>query len=344
MKKVSVIVPVYNAEKYLHRCIESIINQTLNGIEIILINDGSTDNSLNICKQYEEIDPRIKVIDKENSGPSASRNIGIENANGEYITFVDSDDWIELDMLENLYNKVKQFNSPMIISNYFKNYTDKEVINCLNIKENCLDKKKINKYLILPLIGKSEFEEENHILGFGAPWGRLFNLDIIKSNKIKFKEDLIIGEDVLFNIEFLDKVSNISLSKSAYYHYFDNSSSIMRSYKKNCWNLTKKYISSVSNFLVENNYMHQVGDRFKIMKLDGITKAIFNECKSTNEKNIYEKIRYINYICRDEVTKSTLKEVSNIKLDFKRKIGKALIKYNMSTILYIYYSRNNRSK
>ena len=228
MKKVSVIVPVYNAEKYLHRCIESIINQTLNGIEIILINDGSTDNSLNICKQYEEIDPRIKVIDKENSGPSASRNIGIENANGEYITFVDSDDWIELDMLENLYNKVKQFNSPMIISNYFKNYTDKEVINCLNIKENCLDKKKINKYLILPLIGKSEFEEENHILGFGAPWGRLFNLDIIKSNKIKFKEDLIIGEDVLFNIEFLDKVSNISLSKSAYYHYFDNSSSIMR--------------------------------------------------------------------------------------------------------------------
>ena len=100
--KLSVIVPVYNTEKYLERCIDSIVNQTFKNVEILLINDGSTDNSIEICRRYEKNDERIKLINKQNSGVSETRNIGIENATGEFITFVDSDDEIALNMYEQM--------------------------------------------------------------------------------------------------------------------------------------------------------------------------------------------------------------------------------------------------
>ncbi len=102
--KVSIIVPVYNVENYLDRCLDSLINQSFDDIEIICINDGSTDNSLSILKDYEKKDARVKIINKDNSGVSDCRNNGINVANGEYIVFVDSDDWIDVNMIETMYN------------------------------------------------------------------------------------------------------------------------------------------------------------------------------------------------------------------------------------------------
>ena len=105
MPKVSIIIPVFNAEKYLEKCLDSLVNQTLEDIEIICIDDGSTDNSLEILKTYEQKDKRIKVLQQTNKKQGAARNYGIREAIGEYIGFVDSDDWAELDMFEKLYNK-----------------------------------------------------------------------------------------------------------------------------------------------------------------------------------------------------------------------------------------------
>lgn len=104
MVKVSIIVPVYNVEKFLEKCLDSLVNQTLHDIEIICINDGSTDKSLEILKSFANKDKRITVIDKQNEGPSVARNVGLEKAQGEYIGFVDSDDWVDLDFYEKLYN------------------------------------------------------------------------------------------------------------------------------------------------------------------------------------------------------------------------------------------------
>ena len=110
MSKVSVIVPVYNTEKYLEKCLNSLINQTLHDIEVICVNDGSTDNSLNILNQYAQKDNRIKIINQENKMQGAARNAGTQIAAGEYIGFVDSDDWIDLDYFEKLYNAATKYN------------------------------------------------------------------------------------------------------------------------------------------------------------------------------------------------------------------------------------------
>lgn len=118
--KVSVIVPVYNVEKYLEKCLETLISQTLKDIEIICINDGSKDSSLNILKKYALNDERIKIIDKHNEGLSAARNDGLNAATGEYIGYVDSDDWVDLNFYEKLYNAAKKYNAEAACANIIR--------------------------------------------------------------------------------------------------------------------------------------------------------------------------------------------------------------------------------
>lgn len=120
MPKLSIIVPIYNVEKYLPRCIESILNQTFREFELILINDGSTDNCKEICEKYKKIDSRIIVVNKKNGGVSSARNFGIDISRGEYIGFVDPDDFIDANMYEILFNTANSYNSDMVICDYYK--------------------------------------------------------------------------------------------------------------------------------------------------------------------------------------------------------------------------------
>ena len=120
MKKVSVIIPVYNVEDYLEKCLDSVINQTLKDIEIIVVNDGSPDNSQKIIDKYRKKDKRIISVMKENGGQASARNLGIKKSHGEFLCFVDSDDWIELDMLEVLYNNAKENHSDIVTCDYFR--------------------------------------------------------------------------------------------------------------------------------------------------------------------------------------------------------------------------------
>lgn len=124
MCKVSIIVPVYNVEKYLERCLDSLINQSFHDIEILAINDGSTDRSLEILKKYESTDNRIKIINNSNVGVSETRNIGIMESKGEFIVFVDSDDWIDKDMIEKMYKFMVNEKSDMVISTYIREFGD----------------------------------------------------------------------------------------------------------------------------------------------------------------------------------------------------------------------------
>ena len=336
MIKISIIIPVYNVERYIGRCLDSIINQSLDEIEIILINDGSQDKSLNICKKYEEIDSRISVINKVNEGPSIARNLGIDIAKGEYIMFIDADDWIEDNMLTEMYKLIKEKNVPICISNYFRNYGDKEDKVNLNFKDILLDSDQIKEKLIFPLIGKSEFDTEEEILGFGAPWGKLFDLKFLNRYNIKFKEELLIGEDLLFNIEALSKSSHVAINTKSYYHYWENNESIMKRYKDNCWEIYKKSIKSIEDFLTRNKWEIDIQDRFKIMKIGCVTRTINNECSSKNVKTFKEKISYIKQICKDDIVTSTLDEIDYSRLSFKRKCILSLIKYRLSIPLYIF--------
>ena len=209
---ISIVVPIYNVEKYLRKCIDSIIAQTFSDWELILINDGSKDNSGVICDEYVTKDKRIKVIHKNNEGVSKARNIGIELAKGEYLCFIDSDDWIEPTYLNDFNTKELQcdfYISGALYDTYEKVYSYKKFN----------EKYCKNKYEI-----RDEFFYQD-LLSNGYPWGKLYKTQIIKDNNLRFNENLTINEDHIFVFQYFMHINTLYITNTAGYHYtvFDNS-------------------------------------------------------------------------------------------------------------------------
>lgn len=215
---ISVIVPIYNAEKYLHRCIKRILTQDYTELELLLIDDGSTDNSGTICDEYAIKDNRIRVFHKENGGVSSARNWGLDKAIGEYIMFVDSDDYMLSGMLEVMLSTLKAKSADLVVcgttetgGGYWRPIADVD-------------------YSINQL--KENFVSLLHTELLSPPWNKIYKKEIIGSNR--FCEDISFGEDLLFNIQYLEKCENISLIKeSPFYHEKENENSLVVKFNRN---------------------------------------------------------------------------------------------------------------
>ncbi|UMB60335.1 glycosyltransferase [Lutibacter sp. A80] len=219
-KYLSVIVPVYNVEDYLHKCIDSIINQTFHHLEIILVNDGSTDTSAQICDNYAKKDTRIKVIHQSNAGVSVARNKGIEIAMGEYITFIDSDDFIEEDFIETLYTTSKKNNLDIVISNFHKE--QEEIIN--ERKSNFSTTKVFDRLEIQEKIIPFFLKED----GLNSCCNKIYKADLIKNNAINFPIGITNGEDALFNLQCFNKATKVQFINYAGYYYREVTGSATR--------------------------------------------------------------------------------------------------------------------
>lgn len=211
MPKISIIMPVYNTEKYLQKCLDSIINQTLDDIEVLCINDGSKDNSLNILNEYAAKDSRIRVFSQKNSGPSAARNFALEKVNGEYIVFVDSDDWIDKTMCEKIYKKAIETDADMVMFSNYEVYSDRTVENQNIIKLNSC-------------IPKESFYFDDEIDKFfdnykASTAGKLYRTSFLKDNDIKFNASLRNGEDSLFLCSVCLCNPKISIEPEFFYYY-----------------------------------------------------------------------------------------------------------------------------
>lgn len=220
-EKISVIIPVYKAEEFLTRCLESILTQTYNNLEIILIDDGSPDNSGKICDEYAKKDKRIKVIHKQNEGVSVARNIGIENSTGKYITFIDSDDWIDKYAYEKMLEQMKKNNVDVVKCGFFKDFEEMPFI-YPESKKIDLD---VNR------------EEVIQLFTTGRALAGMCYLLIKKTciDKIdKFNSKLALGEDLLFELELMCTAGSIYMFNDRFYHYFTNIGSATKSmnYKK----------------------------------------------------------------------------------------------------------------
>lgn len=219
MKTVSIIIPMYNSEQYISDCIKSVINQTYKNLEILIINDGSTDQSLNICKQYAIKDDRIKLIDIENSGVSTARNIGIENSTGEYITFVDSDDWLELNMIELAVKNIVEKKVDIVMWSFYRNFPTKQIESSfLPFKQKLFEKDK--DILFLGSI-YAKFGRVTKVKGasIGTVWCKLYKSDIIKKNQLSFNPDLTRAQDVIFSMNAFNYAKEIYYFDERLYHY-----------------------------------------------------------------------------------------------------------------------------
>ena len=229
MPKISIIVPCYNAEKYLPKCLDSLINQTLKDIEIIAVNDGSTDGSLSVLKDYAKKDSRIVIIDKENSGPSSCRNIGIEKATGDFIQFVDSDDWIEPETCEVCYQKAIEHNVDMVS---FNANTVCETKNWKRIYYKATEEKIVALKDMVSLLFQNPFHS----------WHYLFKKDFLKNNQIKYPENIFWCEDVIFILTCWLKSNQVLLLSNVFYNYVQIDSSITH---------TPKHVFDIFNVINE---------------------------------------------------------------------------------------------
>ena len=212
MDLISVIIPIYNAGKYLRPCLDSVIGQTYSNLQIILINDGSKDNSLEICREYAQKDARIHIIDQPNAGVSAARNRGIAEAKGEWFSFIDSDDYLELDAYEHCMKIIKEQSCDAVSYEYFSTYSDHEIQH--RMKPDCY--------------GLLDRKQAMRLLHNGLPftWCRLFHRSIVADTL--FDTKIFRGEDGKFNTQVLHRASKVFYTDKPLYHYVQSEQSACR--------------------------------------------------------------------------------------------------------------------
>lgn len=320
MTKLSIIVPVYNVEKYLPKCLESLIKQTLKDIEIICVNDGSTDNSLAILKEFASKDSRIRIIDNQHQGVAKTRNTGIEQSTGEYIGFVDSDDYIDIDFFEKLYNSATKSNSDIAIASILKHKNFFNIYNAKYTKEE----------IAITIQDKIKLCEDKKHFFFYA-WNKIYHSGFIKENNIKFSEGQIY-EDVMFAIKALYYSNKIISVYGTKYHYIEHENSLTK-YKDKTGekeqDLVKAY-SELQEFCNSKNI--EIPER-----LNYYTKENFGFILNLYKGKYQSKIQLFNIFTI--ATISNYSETRNLItiLGFKIKIAKREIaKERQENVFYQY--------
>ena len=308
MKKVSVIIPVYKAEYFLDKCVSSIINQTYENLEIILVDDGSPDNSPKMCDEWAQKDKRIKVIHKENGGASSARNKGLEDCTGDYIYFCDSDDFIEINCIEKLVDKIKD--NDVVIMGYNKVNGDKITAKVYNDK-----------------LSQNEFISEIiHEWDFGLLWNKLYKKEFIKS---KFNEKFKIREDLLFNSEYFKNVKKIGLINEPLYNYIDNPNSLTKGAKTIPFEQLKTIhlnMLELLNQIDESIVPHQNATYLKSF-INILKPFVYSKLKKEDKELVF------NYL-EDDTIKESFKNYKTINL--KESIFIFLLKHKKIKLLLFF--------
>lgn len=321
MKKVSIIIPTYNCEQYIERCIISIVNQTYKNIEVIVINDGSKDKTLEILKKIQEKYKNIIIINKENTGVSNSRNIGLKKATGDYILFIDSDDWIENETVKELIEVINNYDVDIVRYSYMRNNMKEEIIYTKKDENNNDDGYAlINKEMIRKvLIGK--IEAYTPLI--------LIKKEIALYNN--FEEDIGYMEDLLYYVKLLVRANNIYFLNKPLYHYFNNPTSVSNNDNKYIKNIedVKKVNKRVKELLKKYNiYDEQLKNEIDIIHFSIILEFVYLLYKNKKiskqeviniiqQKEIYELLNNKEKINKEKFAKlciNAIRHKNNIML------------------------------
>lgn len=293
---ISILMPVYNSQEYLKNTVQGVINQSYKEWELILVDDGSKDNSKNICIELQKIDNRIRFVNKENTGVSDTRNIALDNAKGKYIAFIDSDDSVHKDYLKILLSSIEKSNGQLAVCGFKERkistngqieelsrvFYPKEVIAIEDMKDLIMDFG--NSRLLNPL------------------WNKLYSREIIEKNNIRFKEEVETGEDFIFNLQYFRKINNICFSKGELYYYIRrNNNSITYQYIDNMYEKGLEIHNLLEDFLKDMNFYNSKNKYILYGNhLMGVFSAFLNlfhkDCKLT----LKQKKHYIKAIVNRE--------------------------------------------
>ena len=339
---VSIIVPVYNAAPYLNQCVDSLTNQTLKEIEIILINDGSTDDSLAVCVALAATDDRIRLIDKLNGGVSEARNDGLRAATGEYVGFVDPDDWVDEDMYERMLTTLTKADSDVCMCNYVKE--TKEGTDPVLMKQTgIIEKDAILGDIVANVIAKPSFKSgETDIMG--SVCRLLIKRELLETENIWFDKEVAFMEDLLVCVEAFLKSERIAIDDGGYYHYRVHESSTVMAYKEHFYQRQKQAFSKLQELLVREGKAAILATRLANRYIIIALLSLANEAHKDNPTPFREKIRNIDKILEDDKLAATLEKIDLDAVESRKKLELNLIKKKASVTLYLYYRVFNKIK
>lgn len=292
MEKVTIVVPVYNTEKYLDECIRSIVNQTYENIEIILVDDGSKDKSPQICDKWAYKDNRIRVIHKVNEGAGIARNTGISNASGKYICFFDSDDYIEPYTIEKSLNALLENNADIVLFGFcdITAQGKKKRVHIPNPQKYIYEGKEIVNELVPDLIAdkRSGKKSRNLIL---SPWSSLTSMNPIKESNWRYvSERDIISEDVYSLMLLYNSVNKVVILPQSFYYYRENEFSLTHTYFDERYQKTKNFYLSSIALCKELGYSNEAIKRLDYVFLNLTVAVLKSVIKSNKDKALFSKI------------------------------------------------------
>lgn len=324
---ISIIVPVYNAEKHLHRCIDSILDQRFKEFEAVLVNDGSSDNSGKICDDYSLKDSRIKVIHKTNGGASSARNAGMEAAEGDYIGFVDADDWIETDMYSAMYSKALEHDVDLVLSDHRRVTADHSYVVTQPIREGFYDKEAlINEYYHCLLMRKA-IDYPPTI----SNWACLFRMKLLRDNNIWYDTQTKYNEDFLFGAKAAYHANSFYYLKNHFnYNFVLNLDSTTNVYSPDKWLINLHvYREAKAYFGAAADY--DFSDQLRTVIIFFAFNAINEIAKS--DYNFFQRYREIKAILNHHYLVEAFKAFSFPEVGYKFKIIIFWYKYKLALLI-----------
>lgn len=330
---ITIIVPVYNVEKYLDNCLENIVKQTYSNIEIILVDDGSKDSSGAICDKWKKIDERITVIHKENAGLGYARNSGLEIAHGKYVMYIDSDDYMVNNMVEKLYSVVQCTGADTVYCGLKRVLPNGSVIDMPAYYNNeSFEGKEILTKVLLEMIGSKPQEKEDALL-FMSVWHALYSLKIIKDNNIRFpSEREIMSEDIIYHIEYLAKAKKVAYIADCLYCYRVNELSLSQVYDPTRFLRLKVLLSEIDERLDVILDSSEYLEREQRLFLGGTRRQI-QSIVASGEKN---KLKKIKEICQDKTLEKILIEYPYNENPIKHRLFNCAMEKKLYALLWLF--------
>lgn len=317
---VSVIIPIYNVEKYLDRCIESVVNQTYCNLEIILVDDGSPDNCPQMCDEWAARDSRIKVVHKQNAGLGMARNTGIDHATGSYICFFDGDDYVEPELVEKAYHAAVEYDADMVCfgMNHIDSSGNLVAKSWPRNTEKVYFAEQVQNVFLPKMISPNPATGESCDIPFSA-CSKLFSMRSICRNNWRFvSEREIISEDFYSVLKLFSDIETVCVLQHGYYNYCQNNASLSRAYRPDRFEKVCHFGAEIKKLCFEKGYHPEVSRRLNGVYLAAVMSVLRQEAACA--KSTKEKKKAIAVVLHNEMLQQVLEETKNDKTGIQQKI------------------------